>query len=337
MKINKKEISEKDLFFWVEEGQASLGNFETALQYIKTAHKVNADGIEFQLAIPDEFYVHGDPGLDHYKKIQYSNDQIKQLIEYTKKLNICFIATVLSESLVPKLLEYGCDAFVINASDINNPGIIDSVIHSKIPFFISLPLATEDEIEWIVNRCVTNGAKNFALMHGQHTMASGEHGVMPEDSNLGYLKALKGKYGLTVGYIDHSTSTSMPAVAMAAGANFISKHIVLNREDRGPDWFVCQEPEEIANTISFTRKINKSLNVSSKILAPGEHLDKTVMRRSIVAERFIAKGTVIKRDMIAFKRPGHGIAPYLFEKIIGKVIDRDLRKDEVFTLEMFDL
>lgn len=336
MQLGNKLISNNELFFWVEEGQASLGNFETALKYIQTASEVDADGIEFQLSIPDEFYVNSHPALEHYKKIQYTSLQIKQLIAFAKKLNIRFIATVLSSSLVPELREYGCDAFVINASDINNPGIIDPVIESKVPFFISLPLATEEEIDWIVSRCKEKGAENFVLMQGQHTMASGEHGVMPEDSNLGFIETLKSKYKLPVGYIDHSTSSAMPAIAIAAGANFISKHLVLNKQDKGPDWFVCQEPKEMEATIAFTRKINSSLTHERKVLAPGEHLDKTVMRRSIVAAEVLMKGTIIRSDMFAFKRPGTGIPPSIYEELVGMRLNRDVQKDEILTLEMFE-
>jgi sialic acid synthase SpsE len=335
MKIRDRLINDSDLFFWVEEGQGSQGNFDIALSYIKAAADAGADGIEFQLAIAEEFYIESHPGIDSYRKIQYSNEQIKRLIDYCKQLDISFIATVLSESLVQVLLSFNCDAFVINASDINNPGIIDKVIASNIPFFLSLPLATEEEIEWIIKRCVDKGATNFGLMQGQHTMASGEHGVMPEDSNLGFMKVLSEKYKLPVGYIDHSASVTMPAIATAAGANFISKHLILNKAKKGPDWFVCIEPDEMKVCIGLTRKINTSISQKTKVLADGEHLDKTVMRRSIVASESLTKGTVLKKEMLSFKRPGTGISPSIYESLIGKMLIIDVPKDKIFTLKMF--
>ncbi len=336
MKIGNSFIAESEVYFWVEEGQASLGDFDTAIKYIQASYEVGANGIEFQLAIPEDFYISSHPYIEHYKKIQYSTTQIKELIKYAKNLGVDFLATVLSNSLVTLLAENGCDAFVINASDINNPGIIDPVIESEIPFFISLPLATENEIDWICNRCICKGAKNYVLMQGQHTMASGEHGVMPEDSNLGFISTLKSKYGLPVGYIDHSTSSTMPALAKAAGANFISKHLILNKKHQGPDWFVCQEPQEMKATIEYTRKISKSLSLKEKILAPGEYLDKTVMRRSIVAADYIKKGTFIKSEMLAFKRPGTGMPPDQFESLIGMIAIRDILKDEILNLNLLE-
>lgn len=332
MKIGNKEITINDSYFWVEEGQASLGDFETAKRFIAKAAVIGADGIEFQLAIPEEFYVESHPYIEHYRKIQYTNQQLIELINYSKKKGINFIATVLSSSLVPLLAENGCSAFVINASDINNSGIIDPVIESKLPFFISLPLASTDEVDWIVNRCKSKGSNNFVLMLGQHTMASGDHGVSPEDSNLGYLTTLKEQYGKLVGYIDHSPSKFMPSVARAAGANFVCKHLFLNKDDRGPDWFVCLNPEEMSETIEHFKNINHSMSINEKVLAPGENMDITMMRRSIVAEIDIIKGTKITKEMLAFKRPGGGIQPNHFESLIGKKTKELIKKDEIINL-----
>lgn len=336
MQIRGREIKSNDLFFWVEEGQASMGDFNKAKEYVKTAAQLGADGIEFQLAIPEDFYVKGHPAVKHYQKIQFNDNKIVELINYTKEKGIAFIATVLSPQLIPLLKENACDAFVINASDINNPGIIDPVVASGIPFFISLPLATDEEIEWVVNRCISKGADNFALMQGQHTMASGEDGVQAIDTNLGFINTLRKKYNLPIGFIDHSKHKEMPAIAIAAGASFISKHISLNKKEKGPDWFICQEPKEMKETIELARNITISLQKINKVLAPGEHLDKTVMRRSIVALKDLKRGTLVDKSMITFKRPGKGIPPNEFEVLLGKKLKNDIKKDEVFTYEILE-
>lgn len=332
MKIGNKEITKNDLYFWLEEGQASLGDFKTAIKFIDVAADIGADGIEFQLAIAEEFYIESHPYIEHYRKIQFTDNQICKLINYTKGKGIDFLATVLSPSLVTFLVKNGCSAFVINASDINNPGIIDPVIDSKLPFFISLPLASLQEIDWITKRCISNRANNYVLMHGQHTMASGEHGVSMEDSNLGFLKTLKEKYGTLVGYIDHSPSLFMPSIAIATGANFISKHIFLDEKDRGPDWFVCLSPEKMRATIEYSRKISKSLSIVDKVLAPGENIDRKLMRRSIVAAFDIPKGSKICKEMLAFKRPGSGIPPNDYEVLLGKETNELIKKDEIVDL-----
>jgi len=333
MRINNKIINSNESYFWVEEGQASVGDFNLAKKFIKTSAQIGADGIEFQLAIAEEFYIPSHPYIDHYKKIQFSNNRIIDLISYAKCKNIDFIATILSSSLIPILVEAGCSALVINASDINNPDIVDSVVESGLPFFISLPLADEKDIDWIVNRCKLKGAENFVLMQGQHTMASGEHGVSPEDSNLGFIFTLKEKYNTRIGYIDHSKNKFMPSVARAAGANFVCKHLFLDKNEKGPDWFICLPPNEMEESINHFRNINISMSKNKKVLAPGEDMDIALMRRSIMAIHEIPKGAIISKGMIGFKRPGGGIPPNDYLKIVGKRAKTTIKENEIIKLE----
>ncbi|MDD3944948.1 MAG: N-acetylneuraminate synthase family protein [Bacteroidales bacterium] len=337
MKINNTIITNNDLYFWIEEGQACLGDMKTALKFIETASKVGANGIEFQLAIADEFYIQNHDMHKHYKNIEYSNEDIQKLIKYSKENNIDFIACVLSHTLIPLLIESECDVLVISASDINNPAIIDPILESKIPFFISLPLSTEEEIEWIINRCFNYGTNNFSLMLGQHTMAGGTNGVALDDTNMGYIKTLKDKYNIQVGFIDHSRSIYTPSIARAAGANFISKHMFLEKNTEGSDWFVCLDPVEMTESISLARKINYSLNNTQKVLAKGEEIDINIMRRSTVASQDIVKGSVITKSMISFKRPGGGVPPHQYEKFIGKTALENIKKDDFLSEENVEL
>ncbi len=330
--IGKKCISKDKLFFTIEEGQANEGDFNKAIKMIKTAKETGADAIEFQLAIASDFYIRSHPAYDIYKKREFSFEQIKNLVVFTKENNLEFIATPLSPRLIEILINADCSAFNINASDINNPSIIVPICESNIPFFISLPLATEEEIKQSVDYIKSKNGKNFILMLGQHTMASGEHGVDIKDTNLGYLNTLEKKYNVPVGFIDHTSIQWIPSVAVAAGANVISKHITISRKDKGPDWHICLEPEEMKNAINWARDIKESMNNKEKTFAKGENIDKTLMRRSIVAAKKLETGKQIELDDIVFKRPGTGLEPFKYEEIIGRVTNREIKYDEQIKL-----
>lgn len=337
MKIRNREITENDLFFWVEEGQASHGDIKIAKEFIKTAANIKVDAIEFQLAIAEEFYIKSHPMYNYYKDIQYSPEQIIELIDYTHENELIFIAAVLAPSLIPFLTKNGCDAFVINASDINNSAIIELIIDSKLPFFICLPLATNEEIDWIIKFCYSRGAKNFVLMHGQHTMASGDSGVKIEDTNLGFIETLKQEYSQMVGFIDHSRNIFMPSIARVAGANYISKHLFLKKNTVGPDWFVCLDPLDMKVSVECARATNISLFRKEKELAEGEDMDKKIMRRSVVAACDIAANTIIDKSMFVFKRPGSGIPPSEYQIFIGKRALVDIKEDNLLTSLNIDL
>lgn len=327
LKIGSRIIGGNGLFFIVEEGQANQGDLEKALRMVDAAASAGSDAIEFQLAKAKDFYVKNDPGYKVYLRREFKNGQLKKLIDYTKAKDLEFIAVPLSHNLVEPLVKFGCSAFNINASDLTNPDIIDSVAASGLPFFLSLPLASEKELVWALRRIRKAKAPPFAFLHGQHVMAFKDSGVNVEDTNLGFIETLKEKYHIPVGFIDHTPLKWFSAAAVAAGAEIVTKHMALSHEDKGPDWQICLDPLEMKDAICQARNIYKSIVVKSKDLAKGENMDKAMMRRSIVAAKTLKKGAVISRNDLCFKRPGTGTCPSRFEDIIGKKLLRDIRRD----------
>ncbi len=330
-KIGQKTCGDGNLFFVVEEGQANLGDFDKALRMVEAVSKTGADAVEFQLARAGDFYVKDHPGFATYLEREFSDAQHRELIGCAKDKGLEFIAVALSHKLVEPLTKAGCSGFNINASDLTNPDMIDAVLDSGLPFFLSLSMAQEEEIEWAISRIQAKKDAVFALLHGQHTMAGGLQGVDVEHTSLGYLGTLKQKYGLPAGFIDHTPCVWMPAVAVAAGAELVSKHLALSRAEKGPDWHVCLEPDEMKEAVYLAKSLKKSINVRDKVLAPGENFDRSIMRRSIVAAKTIPEGKKIERNDMEFKRPGNGVDPAQYEDFLGRIALREIKQDEQLT------
>jgi len=326
--IIKNLNTANQLYFVIEEAQFNLGNFSKAIQMIELAAKTGADAIEFQLAYAKDFYINSEAGFNTYKSREFSDEQLKALVNTAHQNNLHFVATCLSYKLVGKMEIFGADAFCINASDINNPSIVDEVVQTKHPFFVSLPLATTAEINWVYERIIKNDPDaNFAFLHGQHPMASGSEFVNVEDTSLGVMKTVAQQYNKTVGFIDHTPMVTMPAIATSAGAQIVTKHLNLSHLIKGPDHQICLNSEEMAEAISLARKVFNSLQVSKKELAKGEDLDRSVMRRSIVTTRVIKKGEFFSMENLEFKRPGTGIPPNEIDNILGRTASKDITTD----------
>ncbi len=326
--IGSKEVRKGFLFFAVEEGVANLGNFSRACSMIEAAALTGADAIEFQLLRAADFSVRHDPKYDFYQQLEFSDIQLAELVQHAAQSGLEFIAAALTDTLVEPMVRAGCSAFNINASDISNPRVLDAVAESGRPFFISLPMATEDEIDWAVARVLRRTRSGFVLMHGQHTMFKGRRGIGVDDTALGYIETLKRRYGCPVGFIDHTPHRWMPAAAAAAGAQVVTKHLALSRTDRGPDWEICLETDEMKEAVLWARQMTTSIHVTEKILAAGEDVDRLVMRKSVVAAKPLTKGHLIQSDDLAFKRPGSGIAPSQYEILLGRRLVRDLPMDK---------
>ena len=332
MRIGNHFIDKDKLFFIVEEGNANDGDINKAFDMIDLAAKSGADAIEFQLAIASDFYVENDLGFKRYKNREFSNSQIKQLVDRASKYGMEFIVAALSHNLIEPIVEAGCSAITINASDINNPAILDSASKSALPILLSTMLASEDEIKWAINRLTQHGTTDIILLHGQHAMASTGEPLSVNDTSLGYINTLRNKYNLPVGFTDHTPFKWMPASAVAAGACIITKHLISSRKDKTPDWFICLEPEEMESAIKNSKMIYSSVIDKEKTLLKAECDDKLIMRRSIVASKALKINHVLKYGDLSFKRPGTGLEPSSYNKLIGKRLKRNLDYDEQIKL-----
>ena len=57
-------------------------------------------------------------------------------------------------------------------------------------------------------------------------------------------------------------------------------------------------------------------------------------RKSLVAARPLAAGTVLTEALIAIKRPGTGLTPAMLGTLVGRTLRQDVAADAVLTFEM---
>ena len=76
-----------------------------------------------------------------------------------------------------------------------------------------------------------------------------------------------------------------------------------------------------------------SLGSGEKKITLSEKKNLKTIRRGIVAKFAIKKGTIIKKNMICFKRPFTGLNPFEFKKILGLKTNKNLSIDEPITIK----
>jgi len=320
-----------------EEGQANQGDFEFALKMIDLTADCGADGIEFQFAIAADLYVSTQEGFELYKKREFTPSIIRELITAVHAKDMLFHAACLSDTLIDVVVALGADVVVVNAMDLNNPRMLDAVVVCGKPFLISTLMGTIEEIDWAVSRVRARGASNFALLHGQHIMAS-QHGVaVPvEYTQLDCMEMLEHRYGVPVGFVDHTNSEIMPAIAASRGAVIVTKHLSPMPGWQGPDWQVCLDPDAWKQASTYVKYANAARG-ADKTLSFEEVSDRLYQRRSIVAARNIPRGKVLEESDICFKRPGGGLVPRDVEKYLGNRVNRSVLADQPITDEVLDI
>ena len=146
------------------------------------------------------------------------------------------------------------------------------------------------------------------------------------------MATLAEKFGINVGYSDHTLGIEVPIAAVAMGATVIEKHFTLDKSLEGPDHMASLSPLELSLMVKGIRNIEKALGSSEKKTTMSEMKNRDIARRSIHVKNDLKQGTVISSKDLVMKRPGNGISPFEADKIIGKILARDVIKDEILKL-----
>lgn len=329
-------------FLIAEAGVNHNGDVNLAKKLIDVAVDAGADAVKFQTFVTEDVLSINAPKADYQKhttdpsesqyemikKLELSKEEHKELIEYSKHKKILFLSTPFDEKSVDLLLELGVPLIKISSGEITNHPFLIYISKKGLPIILSTGMSTLEEVGEAVSVIKEAGCKDLTLLH-----CTSNYPVRFEDCNLRAMKTMTEAFNVPVGYSDHTLGTVVPVAAAAMGACVIEKHFTLDKNLPGPDHKASLEPDELKDMVRSIRLVEKALGSSIKAPVESELEVRDVVRRSIVAKVEINRGTIITKDLLAFKRPGIGIAPKNIGLLIGKRTNKNIHKDEIIKLE----
>jgi pseudaminic acid synthase len=313
-------------FFVAEISANHNGSILHAKKLIKIAKEYGADAVKLQTYMPDtltikskkpDFKIRG--GLwngktlwDLYAKAQTPFKWHKELFDYAKKLKIICFSTPFDETAVDLLEGLNCPFYKVASFEINHIPLIKKIAQTKKPIIISTGLANLQEIDLAYKTAKKNGAREIILLYCVSNYPS-----KISDFNFNNIRILKERYNCKVGFSDHSTDNRVVAAAIAAGAEIVEKHIALDLQKKGFDIAFSLKASEIKEYISTMSEMH--LMMGKKYFFRNQNENKNLQfRRSIYAIRDIKKGEKFSLKNIKVIRPGFGVHPIYFEKLINK-------------------
>ena len=209
--------------------------------------------------------------LEYKHKIEFSENEIKELAEYSKSLGIEFFASVWDLDSARLMSKYTKIAKLGSAS-ISNIDLCKTVRELFDFVIISTGMSTEEEIETAVN-----AAKPNVIMHTNST-----YPCPPEDLNLRYIEHMKSKWGdnAEIGYSGHELGLEPTYAAVAKGCTWVERHVTLDRTMWGSDHSSSIEPDELFNLIKGINVIDKATQYEPgpRKQFEGENLKKDSLR-----------------------------------------------------------
>jgi N,N'-diacetyllegionaminate synthase len=259
------------------------------------------------------------------KRLELSDKEFSTIAEYARKRGIIFMSKGHLED-IDFLVQLGVPALKIDSAAVVYFSLLRKAANTGLPLILSTGGCTLGDIEKALDVVVENGNPPIALLH-----CTTAYPAPPNQINLRAMKTLTSAFGFSTGFSDHSEGIEIPIAAVALGACIVEKHFTIDRNLAGPDHKASIEPSELKDMISAIRKVEQSLGNERKRPTSLERQNIRLMRRSLVAERDIARGECLTADMIGFKRPGYGLGEDALGLLIGRVAGMPIAAGEPIT------
>jgi pseudaminic acid synthase len=335
MKSINFNFSSQKTYFVAEISANHNGSLQQAKKIIYTAKKCGADAVKLQTYSPytmtiksnkSDFKIKG--GLwdgktlwDLYEKAQTPFEWHQELFDYAKKIKITCFSTPFDESAVDLLESLNCPFYKVASFEMNHIPLIKKIAQTKKPMIISTGMANLKEIDLAYNTAKKNGAKEVILLYCVSNYPS-----KISDFNFNNINILKERYNCKVGFSDHSIDSKVVAAAIAAGAQVIEKHIALDGQKNGFDIAFSLKGKEIKDYVQVIK--DTSLMMGKEYFFRNKSENQSLQfRRSIYAVFNIKKGEKFTKKNIRVIRPGFGVQPLYFEKLINKKSPFDIKSE----------
>ncbi|MBW6410608.1 N-acetylneuraminate synthase [Clostridium weizhouense] len=326
------------VFIIAEAGVNHNGDINLAKKLVDMAKDCGADAIKFQTFKAEEstgtfaekaqYQKNNDKTkesqLEMIKKLELPFENFKILKDYCDNKGIIFISTPDGLDSLKYLLKLNVPFIKVGSSEITNIDFLIEIGNTKKPIILSTGMSTLGEIEQALQNIYSTGNTNVRLMH-----CTSDYPTLIDDVNLKAMVTMREAFKVPVGLSDHTLGFEAAIAATTLKAEFIEKHITLNRNITGPDHKASMPPQEFKEYVNHIRNTEKLLGDGIKRPTNNEKIIMNDVRRSILASKDLKKGTIIEKNMLTYKRPGYGIKPELAYILIGRELKRDLLKDEI--------
>lgn len=323
-----------------EAGVNHNGDINLAKELVREAKRCGADIVKFQTFIPEKLASRHAVMADYQKKnlgvdepqnamlgrLTLKKEEYVELADYCHKTGIEFLSTPFEVESV-RFLNDLQDIWKIPSGEITNYPYLVDIAKTGKDIILSTGMSTLQETAAVLAVLQENGAGKITLLH-----CTTNYPTPMEDVNLKAMLTLRNKFGLAVGYSDHTQGIEVPIAAAALGATVLEKHFTLDRGMEGPDHKASMEPDELAAMVKAIRNIEKALGDGIKAPSESEKANMAVVRKSIIAAADIKAGEILTTENLTTKRPGTGISPMRWEEVLRTRAVRDFEEDELIEI-----
>lgn len=317
-------------------------DFELAVQTIKAAKSAGANAIKLQTYTADTLTLKSDKNdfiiknnsiwdnmtyYELYDKAHTPWEWHEKLFKVAEEIGLICFSTPFDKSSVDFLEKLNNPIYKVASFEITDIPLIKYIASKRKPIIFSTGIATEKDISLAIKTAQDEGNNQIALLK-----CTSSYPAPFDEANLTMIKDFKNKFKVVTGLSDHTLGLVSPIIATSLGAKIIEKHIILNKSIESPDSTFSLTEEEFKEMVDAVRKTEKAIGKVDYNLTNTQKKGKN-FSRSLYVSKDVKEGETITENNIKSIRPGFGLHPKFYDKIIGKKFIKNLNYGDRLHIE----
>ena len=341
IRFGNKIVGDGNPCYTIAEIGSLFKNFEQAKLLIDSAIDIGVDAVKFQTFEAEtlttksnkfDMKVTGQKSqYEFLKELEISKELQFKIVKYAKEKNVTIFSAPSHINDLDILEELDLSVYKIGSDLACHIPLLRKISTFGKPIILSTGMCTMDEVRKSVKAIQDSGNDKIVLMH-----CVSDYPAKIEEANLNTINEMKKEFNLPVGYSDHIPGTLASLTAAALGANLIERHFRDPKNGSFPDDVHALTKIEFSNLINSLRMIERSKGLGIKEPSKSEQTNLQTNRVSIIVMEDISAGSVINEKMVDIRRPGSGIQPIYFEKILGKKALIDIPRETPLQWNMLE-
>lgn len=331
-----RKIGSGQPVFIIAEMSANHGHdIKKAYKIIDETIKAGADAIKLQTYTPDTITIDSDKKYFQIKVNDAWKGQtlyslygkaytpwgwMPKLKRYAESKKLIFFSSVFDNTSVDFLEKINVPLYKVASFEVVDIPLLERIGKTKKPVIISRGMASLSELKLAIKTLRNAGCPCLAILHCVSSYPT-DH----KEMNLATISDLYKKFKTPVGLSDHSPGHTASVAATTLGSSIIEKHITLSKADGGPDASFSLEPHEFKDLVNAVRNTEAALG-KPFYGAGAKESENIIFRKSLFVVEDIKKGQKFTSQNIRSIRPGHGLEPKYYHRVIGKTAKIELER-----------
>jgi pseudaminic acid synthase len=314
------------------------GSLDQAYKLIQAAKDAGADAVKIQVYTPDEmtieiqndfsgdiaenFYCKDGPWkgrqlYELYNKNQTPLEWVPNLFWFASSRDIPMFASVFGEQSLEALEKINCPAYKIASFEANYVPFLKKVLAKGKPVIVSTGCSDLGEIEQIID-IIKN---NLVLMH-----CVSKYPAVYTEAQLETISVYRKLFSCPIGFSDHDMGDNSGIGAIILGTSILEKHLKLE-DNKSDDDLFSLTPADFQIYIKKCRNTVKAYQMTGKS-------EFNQYKRSIYVVSDIKEGEQFTEQNIRCIRPGYGLEPKHYERVLTFTATRDINRGEALVTDM---